>query len=145
MRIRLPFKKSRRRPIVGSETHRPTAAAVLDRVQRLEDRALLSADLNFAVLPDVTVLGGAPSIVGIDGADPSGDTLTYSVTSSDPLVSAELFTGNRSMRVSVAGFGDMVFELFESRVPRATSRFIELAEADFFDGRKEAEVDDLNR
>ncbi len=126
MPIRSPFRRIRRRPA--------TSAAILDRVQRLEERALLSADLSFAVLPDVTVLGGAPLTVGIDGSDPEGDALTYSVTSSDPLVSAELFTGNRSMRVSVAGFGDMVFELFESRVPRATSRFIELAEADFFDG-----------
>ncbi|GEM_PF-3046456 len=134
MPISFPFRNPRRRSFARSPVRRPTAGHVLDRVQRLEQRALLSADLSFEVLPDVAVLGGAPLIVGIDGVDPSGDALTYSVTSSDPLVSAELFTGNRSMRVSVAGFGDMVFELFESRVPRATSRFIELAEANFFDG-----------
>lgn len=88
----------------------------------------------FVELPDVTVLGGSPLMVGIDGYDPNNDALTYTVTSDDPLVSAELFSGNRSMLVDVAGYGNMLFELFENRVPRATNRFIQLAQGNFFDG-----------
>lgn len=87
----------------------------------------------FADLPDVGVLGGSPLLVGINGYDPNNDTLTYTVSSDNPLVSAELFSGNRSMHIDVAGYGSMVFELFETRAPRATGRFIELAEDDFFD------------
>jgi len=245
MPIRLPFKNLHRRQVAGSRTRRRTPASVLHRVQRLEERALLSAatlgggveqpgatqaqdligfaqalsdagvkfygaafcpfctaqkelfedggqflpfievtnpdrSLNaigiaenisvfptwefqdghrltgllsletlvaesqiaiptsavpcFVNLPNVAVLGGSPLLVGIDGYDPNNDALTYTVTSDNPLVTAELFSGSRSMVVDVAGFGSMVFELFEDRVPRATSRFIELAQADFFDG-----------
>ena len=88
----------------------------------------------FDELPDTTVLGGSPLLIGINGYDPNNDALTYTVTSDNPLVTPELFSGNRSMRVNVAGYGDMVFELFENRAPRAAGRFIELAEDDFFDG-----------
>ncbi|MBN1909750.1 MAG: peptidylprolyl isomerase, partial [Pirellulales bacterium] len=41
--------------------------------------------------------------------------------------------GNRSMRISVDGFGDMIFELFEQRVPETTARIIELANSGFYD------------
>jgi len=60
--------------------------------------------------------------------------LTFTVESSDPLVSAEVLTGNRSLRMQVDDFGAMTFELFETRTPRATAQIIELAESGFYDG-----------
>jgi large repetitive protein len=38
------------------------------------------------------------------------------------------------MRIEVAGYGDMVFQLFEQRAPRPTERVIELADSGFYDG-----------
>jgi len=91
-------------------------------------------------LPDfanVNVGIGSPLHIPIDAYDPNGDPLTITVTSSNPSVlSADVLTGNRSWRLSVAGFGDMVFELFEDRVPLPTGRIIELTEDGFYDGIK---------
>jgi cyclophilin family peptidyl-prolyl cis-trans isomerase len=83
----------------------------------------------------VTLLGGSPLHLPLDGYDPGGGMLTYSVSSSDPgLVGVQLLSGNRSMLVDVIGWGEMTLQLFEQRAPRPTSRLIELAEADFYDG-----------
>ena len=76
---------------------------------------------------------GSPMHIGLDGYDPNGGPLTFSVVSSNPsIVQPTLLSGNPSARVSVAGWGDMVFQLFEGRVPNATKRFITLAESGFY-------------
>ncbi|MBM4088674.1 MAG: peptidylprolyl isomerase, partial [Planctomycetes bacterium] len=81
-----------------------------------------------------TVLGGSPLHVALNGYDPNGGPLTYTVTSSNPsLVQATVLSGNRSVEVDFSGWGSLVFELFEDRVPGATSRFITLVEEGFYD------------
>jgi cyclophilin family peptidyl-prolyl cis-trans isomerase len=89
-----------------------------------------------ADIPDDVVLVGSPLHIPLDGYDPEGGPLTYTITTSNPAVAATLLTGNRSMRVNVAGFGDMVFQLFEDRASRATDQVIELAESNFYDNVK---------
>jgi len=111
----------------------------LEGVQTLET---LSARTGVAIpsskapqleeIPDTTLLVGSPLHVSLDGYDPNGGQLTYTVTSDNADVSATILSGNRSARISVEGYGDMVFELFEQRASRATSRMIELAESDFY-------------
>jgi hypothetical protein len=88
---------------------------------------------SLAPLPDEVLLVGAPLHVSLDGYDPNGGELTYTVTSDNPQVETTVLQGNRSFRVETEGFGDMVFELFENRAPRATDRFIELSEDEFFE------------
>ncbi|HBE70234.1 MAG TPA: peptidylprolyl isomerase [Planctomycetaceae bacterium] len=86
-------------------------------------------------LPDVNVGIGSPLHIPIDAYDPNGNPLTVTVQSSDPsLVTGEVISGNRSLRITTAGFGDMTFELFETRAPRPAGRVIELANNDFYDG-----------
>ncbi len=88
-------------------------------------------------LTNVNVAVGSPLHIPIDAYDPNGNPLTISVTSSNPsILAAQVLSGNRSLRLSTAGFGDMVFELFEDRAPRPTGRIIELTEDGFFDGLK---------
>jgi large repetitive protein len=85
-----------------------------------------------APISDKLVYFSSPMHVGLNGYDPNGGPLTFTVTSSDPsIVETTVLTGNRSARVSVQDWGDMVFELFEDRVPRAAGRFITLAEIRF--------------
>ncbi len=84
-------------------------------------------------LPNDILLVGSPLHVPLDGYDPNGGTLTYTVISDNPDVAATILQGNRSARIKVAGYGDMVFELFEDRASRATDRMIELAEDDFYE------------
>jgi cyclophilin family peptidyl-prolyl cis-trans isomerase len=89
---------------------------------------------TLAALPNVTVLAGSPLMIALDGEDADGDTITFGATSSNAtLVSPTVLTGNRSVRMTVQNFGDMVFELFESQAPRATGRMIELAQDDFYE------------
>lgn len=85
-------------------------------------------------IPTQNLLANTGLHVALDGFDPDGGPLTYTVESSNPNVSARVLTGNRSLRISVAGYGDMVFELFEGRVPRATDHIIELAENGWYNG-----------
>ena len=93
----------------------------------------LSDDPFLAPLSDTILLDGSPLHVSLDGYDPNGGPLTYTVTTNNSAVKAEILSGNRSARINVAGYGDMVFELFEQRAQRPTDRFIELANDDFYD------------
>jgi hypothetical protein len=73
--------------------------------------------------------------IPLDGYDPNGGTLTYTITSDNPsLVAPTLLQGNRSMKIDVTAWGSMVFQLFEDKAPRPTGRVIELAQDDFYDG-----------
>jgi cyclophilin family peptidyl-prolyl cis-trans isomerase len=90
---------------------------------------------TLASLPAVTLLSGSPLHIALDAEDLNGDDLTFTVTSSNPsLVSPQVLTGNRSLRMDVTNFGEMVFELFEDRAPRATQQIIALANDGFYDG-----------
>jgi len=102
------------------------------RFEPLEERRLLAAPQLDA--PDSVILSaGAPLHIVLDGFDADGDTLSYSVTSDNPKLAAYVPEGNRSLRISVEDFGEMEFELFETRAPRTTARIIELAESGFYD------------
>ncbi|MDF1743308.1 MAG: peptidylprolyl isomerase [Gimesia sp.] len=83
-------------------------------------------------ISDQNLISGTGLHVALDGFDPENGPLTYTVESSNPNVSARILSGNRSLRISVEGYGDMVFELFEGRASRAAERIIELAQSDFY-------------
>lgn len=107
------------------------------RVETLEPRYLLSGNTppTLAPIDDVVLYGGAPLHVALDGYDADGDALTYEITIDDPsLVQGTVPSGNRSLKIVVENFGAMTFELFEDLVPNTTSRIIELAQDDFYDG-----------
>ncbi|WP_162273256.1 peptidylprolyl isomerase [Rubripirellula obstinata] len=108
----------------------------LMKAESLESRRLLAGDApTFELLGDQTVEVGSPLHLPIDGFDADGGPLTVSVEVSNPeAVTAEVITGNRSLRLDVASFGTMIFELYEGRAPRPTARIIELTEAGFYDG-----------
>jgi cyclophilin family peptidyl-prolyl cis-trans isomerase len=82
---------------------------------------------------DIPVSGGSPLLLVLD-AEGEG-SLTYAVESSDPLlVTPTILAGNRSLRMRVAGFGEMVFQLFDSAARRATDHIVQLADSGFYDG-----------
>ncbi|MEO1527677.1 MAG: peptidylprolyl isomerase [Planctomycetota bacterium] len=89
---------------------------------------------SFAEVGDLVVRKESPLHVPIDAYDPNGGPLTVSITIENPdLLSARVLEGNRSLRVQMNDYGEMVFELFEQRAPTATGRLIELAEDGFYD------------
>ena len=60
--------------------------------------------------------------------------MSFTAVSSDPLVTPTVLTGNRSLRIRVANFGVMVFELFDGRARRATNRIVTLGTSGFYNG-----------
>jgi len=128
-----PGLVSRRTMLKGSRRRRFRRAVL----EVLEPRLLLSGNQppTLAEIPNVVVYGGAPLHLALDGFDPDGDALTFEVSVSDAgLVTPVVSQTNPSLRLSVANYGDMVFQLFEDLVPNATSRIIELAQQGFYDG-----------
>ncbi|WP_442511016.1 Ig-like domain-containing protein [Novipirellula sp. SH528] len=90
---------------------------------------------TFTTVGNKTVQIGAPLHVPIDAYDPDGGPLTITVSVQNPaLLDAVVLSGNRSIRIDMDGYGDMVFELFEDRAPTATGRVIALANQNFYDG-----------
>ncbi|QDV52402.1 peptidylprolyl isomerase [Gimesia fumaroli] len=86
-------------------------------------------------IADQNLISGTGLHVALDGFDPDNGELKYTAVSSDDTkVQVRVLEGNRSLRISVAGYGDMVFELFEGRASRATEKITALAEAGFYDG-----------
>ena len=82
-----------------------------------------------------TVLVGSPLFLALDGFDPQGHNLTFSVTSSNPnVIQPTVLSGNRSMRITVPNFGEMEFQLFDNFAPRATNAIANLVNADFYNG-----------
>ncbi|QDV88297.1 Putative peptidyl-prolyl cis-trans isomerase [Stieleria magnilauensis] len=90
---------------------------------------------QFEFIGDQTVSIGSPLHVPIDAYDPYGGPLTVTVSVDDPdLLEAQVVAGNRSIRIDLETYGDLVFELFEQRAPVASGRMIELAQSGFYDG-----------
>lgn len=90
---------------------------------------------SISPIGDLTVRTGSPLHVPIDAYDPGDGPLTTTVTVADPsLLTATVLAGNRSLRLDLAGYGDLVFELFEQRAPRASGRVADLASEGFYDG-----------
>jgi large repetitive protein len=88
---------------------------------------------TFFPLEDVTVAAGSPLYLPIDAYDPNGGPLTITAVSSSPsVVMTEVPQGNPSLRITVASYGDMVFELFADKAPRPVERIIELVESGFY-------------
>jgi Ca2+-binding RTX toxin-like protein len=125
-------KKHKKRPTFSQYSTQP--------VECLEARWLLTPTL--AAISDVTLQSGSPLHIALNGSDPQSQDLTFTASSSNPTVSTFIPTGNRSLSVTVLQggamnptiSGDMTFQLFEGRAPRATQRIIDLAEADFYNG-----------
>lgn len=91
--------------------------------------------LYFEEIPDQTgLISGQSYHIALDGYSPSGEPLTYTVTSSSGDVIATVMQGNKSLRIYTSRYGTMEFYLFEKEAGRATSRIIELAESGFYDG-----------
>ena len=87
------------------------------------------------VAETLTVPVGAPLHLPLDGFGLAGENITYDVVADDAaLLDLDLSTSNRSLRMDVAGFGQMTFELFEDLVPDVTQHLIDLAARGFYDG-----------
>lgn len=92
-----------------------------------------SSTPSMVTIPTQTVLIGSPLHVPVDAYDPNGNPLTITVSSSNPaLVTAEVLQNNQSLRMTTEGYGDMVFELFDTEAARVTERIKSLVGSGFY-------------
>ncbi|MEM6470247.1 MAG: tandem-95 repeat protein [Planctomycetota bacterium] len=120
---------------VFPDNTRATGVLSLDELSQRSGVSIPTSETpSFTEVGSQTALIGSPLHIPIDAYDPNGDPLTVTVSvENDALLEAVVISGNRSIRIDMNGYNDMIFELFEQRAPRATGRVIELAEADFYD------------
>ncbi len=99
----------------------------------LEQRRLLAAPV-IDTISGQTMPAGKTLFVPVTGSDADGDTLTYSVTSSNAQVTAAVRPRGTYLRLTVANFGDMVFSLFNDLAPRTVNTIAGLVTSRFYDG-----------
>jgi large repetitive protein len=93
---------------------------------------------SFQPIGNQTVLGGAPTWLGIDGFDPNGGVLTYTVevvnSSSPNLLTATVTPStNKTLVLDVENYGQMRFQLFNDLAPRTVQHITTLVENGEFD------------
>jgi cyclophilin family peptidyl-prolyl cis-trans isomerase len=110
-------------------------------VESLETRCLLAAPVIDPITGPTSASGITPNIpagksliIPITATDTDGNPLTYSVSSSNPQVSATLHPGGTFLKVSVQNFGDMVFQLFPDIAPNTVNQITGLVNRGFYNG-----------
>ncbi len=118
------------------------------RLEGEQTLATLSAKIGVAIpqsqtpsiapIANATVESGSPLHIPVDAYDPDGNALTITVTSSNPsVIAAEMMpTADRSLRIRVKDFGEMVFKMFESEVPVPVNKVADLASSGYYNGIK---------
>jgi cyclophilin family peptidyl-prolyl cis-trans isomerase len=92
-----------------------------------------SSDPTFVEIPNQTVLFRSPLHIPVDTYDPNGGPLTVTVQSSNPsVISAEMVSNPKSLRMVVDGYGEMVFRLFADESPRPVARIEQLVNSGFY-------------
>lgn len=118
----------------GKSFREPCDSFRRSRFETLEPRWTLSAAPTLAPIANMTLASGTPLYIALDGHDADGDALLFAVDSTNDVLSGSISETNRSMRIVVGQYGEMVFELFENLAPRTTAEIIELAEEEFYNG-----------
>jgi cyclophilin family peptidyl-prolyl cis-trans isomerase len=86
-------------------------------------------------IPNLAIPAGKTYVLPVSGWDPAGDPLTYSVSSSNSQqISVQLHQNNPYLLISVAGFGDMTFQLFQDITPNTVQAIESLVQSDFYNG-----------
>jgi VCBS repeat-containing protein len=92
---------------------------------------------SFEPISNQTLPAGAPLWLALDGLDPNGGPITYSVSVANPgsnpnLVTATIPTANRRMVIDVEGFGKMTFELADDLAPDVVNKIVALINSGFY-------------
>jgi cyclophilin family peptidyl-prolyl cis-trans isomerase len=95
----------------------------------------VAAQVTVDAITSQSVPGGKTLIVPITGSTPNSQALTYSVTSSNSLVTGTILTGNTWIDIKVANMGDMIFQMFNDYTPTTVGRIETLINQGFYTGQ----------
>src|SRR5438132_7152770 len=120
---------------VGQDHHRQRRA-YRPVVEGLEDRCLLAAPIVDPItFTPLNIPAKKTLFVPVTATDTDGNPLTYTVTSSNPQVTATARNNPHPfLKFSVAGFGDLVFQLFDDLTPKTVGIIGGLVKNGFYDG-----------
>ena len=101
----------------------------------LENRRLL-ASVGLSAISAVTLPAGTSVLVALNGSDPSGKTVNFGVTTSNPTEVTPLVMpqSNPSVQYNIAGLGSMTFQLFANLTPNTVQWIENLVNAKFYNG-----------
>ncbi len=114
-------------------------------LEALESRQLLTVTLSPIVGPETNSAFELPSgkdlYVPLTASDP-GQTISYTVTSSNSNVTTTVLTGNPTLELTVTGLdssgqtfsGTMTIELFQDLAPDTVQTISDLVNSGFYDG-----------
>ena len=131
----------------GKRARDPRRKYRISRLEWLEPRVVLAAP-TLAALADVSLFGGSPLYLPLDGNDADGDALSYTVTSSNPALVATLMpASNPTLRLTISYVGNpadpaddlngiMEFRLFDHLTPNTVAKITELVNAGFYTNKE---------
>lgn len=99
----------------------------------MEDRLVMAAPVLGAISTQ-TVPAGKTLMLPVTATDADGDPITYTVSSNNNTVAAVVRTNHPYVKMTVAGYGDMVFQLFDDITPVAVQNITALVNAGSYNG-----------
>ncbi len=108
-------------------------------LEALEDRCLLSITLDQPA--NVNVPGGKTLTIPLTASSASNAALTYSVTSSNPAVTATLHTGDPFLQFTLSSSNAQIngqtitLQLFPEYAPNTVQRITDLVNSNFYNGK----------
>src|SRR5438477_1693092 len=123
-----------RRWLPPAQDRKPQRRAYRPVVEGLEDRCLLAAPVVDPItFTPLNVPVNKTLFVPITATDTDGNPLTSTATSSNASVVVTVRNNPHPyLKVSVAGFGDMVFQLFDDLTPRTVAIISGLVKSEFY-------------
>lgn len=111
---------------------RRRGAAARPGVESLERREQLS--VTIAPIGPASVPATKTLFVPVQGTDSAGNPINYTATSSNPQVQVTVRSNHPYLKISVAGYGDMVFQLFNDLTTNTVSEITSLVNKGFYNG-----------
>lgn len=106
--------------------------------EQLEERCLLAVPVIDPILSSLVppnIPANKTLFIPVTGSEANGEAITYSVTSSNPAIQAQVrTTGNTYFQVNVANFGSMTFQLFGDLTPMTVNVISGLVKSGFYNG-----------
>ena len=100
-------------------------------LEALEARELMAAPV-IDMIPNASVPSNKSLIVPITATDADGNTLAYTVQSDNGAITGQIYQGTIDLKLTVAGFGDMTFQLLPQVAPNTVSTIVSLVNSGFY-------------